>query len=273
MRNFLQSYKIIATGQNVSALFRNFAKRKSSIRNIAKMQLIPLRTIRYSDSKSILTAFTRDNGRMTFLIPDGEGKGVARRRALFQPLFPIEGTVETKPGVEFSRIKEPHAIFPIYSLLSNPIKQSLAIFLAEILSSVVRHPEPDPLLFDFILDSVKRLETSSSSKTGNFHIVFLYKLAVILGISPDAGSYEPGDVFDMRDSIFRKTLPLHKDYILPETASLLPVLERLSFRTMHLLKLNRNQRNTLLDTMLHYYELHDFPIYPLRSLEIFRSIF
>ncbi|MCH5319472.1 MAG: DNA repair protein RecO C-terminal domain-containing protein [Paramuribaculum sp.] len=237
------------------------------------MQLIPLRIIRYSDKHSILSAYTRDSGRLAFLIPEGSGKGIARRRAMFQPLFPIEGVVETIPGREFGRIKEPRPIFAAYSLITNPVKQTLALFLSEVLSSLLRHPEPDHRLFDFMVESIKLLEVLPTDRIGNFHIMFLYRLADFFGIAPDTGSYSTGDIFDMKDAIFRKTAPLHSDYLPAESASLLTQLERLGYRTMHLLKLSRGQRYEILESIIRYYELHDFPIHPLKSLPVLASLF
>lgn len=236
------------------------------------MLIIPLRTIRYSDSRSILNAYTRENGRMSFLIPDGAGKGIARRRALFQPLFPIDGTVESRPGAEFARLKEPRPAFPLYGIATNPLKQSVALFIAEVLSALLRHPEPDPLMFDFILSSVRTLEETPTQRIANFHIVFLYRLTEFFGIKPDAYSWKKNHIFDLRDAVFRQSPPLHSDYLEAPAAALLPVLDRLDYRSMSLLKLTRKERNDILDKIINYYGLHDFPIYPLRSLEIFRTI-
>lgn len=237
------------------------------------MLIIPLRFVRYSDTRSILNAYTRENGRLSFLIPDGTGTGLARRRALFQPLFPIDAIIESRPDTEFARIKEPHPAFPLYGLASNPVKQTVTLFIAEVLSSLLRHPEPDPVMFDFLIYSIRTLENADTHHVANFHLVFLYRLTEFLGIKPDAACWSQGKVFDLRDSVFRSVAPLHNDYLSPQNASLIPLIDRLDYRTMPLLRLSRLQRNKILDTILHYYGLHDFPIHPLRSLDIFRSLF
>ena len=237
------------------------------------MLIIPLRIIRYSDTRSILNAYSRENGRLSFLIPEGNGKAVARRRSLFQPLFPIEGVVDAKPNSEFARISATRPVFPMASIPGNPVKQSMMMFLAELLSALLRHPEPDPLLFDFIISSIRTFDSLPTVRTANFHIVFLYRLAELLGIFPDIRTYSHAMVFDMKDSVFRITPPLHKDFISPEESAVLPLLDRLSYRNMHLLRLSREQRNAIIDRILRYYEIHDFPIHPLRTLPVLRSLF
>ncbi|MDE6153062.1 MAG: recombination protein O N-terminal domain-containing protein, partial [Muribaculaceae bacterium] len=49
------------------------------------LDCIALRTVRHSDRHSILSAYTRQRGRMSFLIPAGNGREATRRRAMLMP--------------------------------------------------------------------------------------------------------------------------------------------------------------------------------------------
>ena len=237
------------------------------------MLILPLRIVRYSDTKAVLNAYSRENGRIAFIIPDGKGKGAIRNRSVYQPLTPLEAQVDARPGQEFHRIYEPQPIEPLFGIYSNPLKQTIVMFLAEALTSILKHPLPDPLIFDFISQSIITLDKLPTNKSANFHIIFLWRLSQLLGIAPDTGAYVPGYIFDLNDAIFRPSFPLHRDYILPDFTPIIPLLDRLTYRSMSLLKISRQQRSDILDTIIRYYELHDIPLHPLRSLPVLRAIF
>ncbi|MDE5662357.1 MAG: recombination protein O N-terminal domain-containing protein, partial [Muribaculaceae bacterium] len=46
------------------------------------LDCIALRTTKVSDSKNLLSAWTRTHGRLTFSLPAGAGREARRRRAL-----------------------------------------------------------------------------------------------------------------------------------------------------------------------------------------------
>ncbi len=50
------------------------------------LNLIPLRVIPYSDRNSILSAYSRELGRVSFVVPAGAGREARRRRALLMPM-------------------------------------------------------------------------------------------------------------------------------------------------------------------------------------------
>ena len=85
--------------------------------------------------------------------------------------------------------------------------------------------------------------------------------------------YTPDCFFDLRESIFLPHAPLHRDYLLPDEAGKLQLMMRMDFPTMHLFRMNRQERQRLLDVALTYYRLHlpDFP--ELRSLQVLQEVY
>ena len=64
------------------------------------LHLVALKTTKYSDTQTILTAYSRERGRVSLALPAGSGKGAARVRALTMPLAVIECVSEVRPGRE-----------------------------------------------------------------------------------------------------------------------------------------------------------------------------
>lgn len=237
------------------------------------IRMVALRTIAHSDRHNILTAYSRELGRIAFAINAGNGKEASRRRALLMPLSIVECIADIKPGRDIHMLFEPRNVVPLTSLRANPIKSSLAMFIAEVLSVVLHEGPADSYMFQFIEQSIMTLEAIPKGHLGNFHICFLMNLGSFLGIQPDADSYAAGMVFDMHDGTFRITAPLHRHYLEGEAAAIVASLCRINYANMHNFRFTRQQRAQVLDTILQYYSLHHTGMNSLKSLTVLRDLF
>jgi DNA repair protein RecO (recombination protein O) len=239
---------------------------------LRQISIIPLRITPYNDRSSILAAYSLEMGRVSFLLPAGASREAQRRRALLRPLCPIQCVASSAPGRELMQMREPRPIFVAQHLMCNPLRASMALFLADVLGAVLRQSESEPLLFEFIVDAARRLN-DPATPVANFHLAFLMKLGQFVGICPDGGSWRPGYVFDMRDAVFRATPPLHADWLEPLEAQALERLSRIEWDTMHIYKYTRAQRARVLDLILEFYTLHHVNLRQLRSLPVLHDLF
>lgn len=237
------------------------------------LECLALRSTRISDSKSLLSAWSRQLGRVTFAFPAGNSREARRRRALCPPLAAFEGVCDVKPGRDILSLRD---IRPCPSSLAvglSPVKGFVAIFLAEVLDILLRRSEPDDTLSDFLFTSAEALDAMSQpAAIANFHLIFLYRLAHLAGVGPDLEGWHRKAYFDMRDSIFRNTPPLHHDYLCGRECTALMALSRAGYRSAAHLPFNRESRRRALDSILRYFELHLTPLSSLKSLEILRSM-
>ena len=98
-------------------------------------------------------------------------------------------------------------------------------------------------------------------------------LSRVLGIEPDTADYQEGMVFDMAGGHFRLTPPLHSHYLDAARSRMVVELLRMNLTNLHLYKMNRMQRNEMLDTILEYFSLHYTALSSLRSLDVVRDLF
>ena len=78
---------------------------------------------------------------------------------------------------------------------------------------------------------------------------------------------------DLRNACFSSLVPIHKDYVSSKESSLIALLMRLSYKTMHLYTMSREERNHCTEVILLYYRLH-IPGFPeLKSLDVLKSLF
>lgn len=236
------------------------------------LHCIALRTVRHTDTTSLLSVWSREAGRLTLAMPASNSREARRRRALTTPLATFECECRMQPGREVLQARD---LVPSQGSLaydSNPLKGMVAMFLAEALDLLLRRTDTDAALSDFLFEAVAVLgKPMPGAAAANFHLVFLFHLATPLGVGPDTSQWQPGTVFDMRDATFRPTPPMHSDYLTPVEAAFAATMSRLTFANMHRLALSHTQRNTILDAILRYYALHLAPLTTLKSLQILRN--
>ena len=72
---------------------------------------------------------------------------------------------------------------------------------------------------------------------------------------------------------FTSSHPSHTYFLSQEESRMLPLLLRLDYSTMHLLRLTRAERARCMDVILTYYRLH-IPSFPeLKSADVLHEVF
>ena len=233
---------------------------------------VVLHSIKYSDTASIVHVFSREHGRLSFSLPRSSGRAARMKSALFMPLSLLEIDTDLKPGREIHSVRDVRTAIPTTGISIDPVKNAIALFVAELLGKIVRGGEENAALFDYVENSIVILD-SMTQGTANFHICFLLRLGVFLGIEPDALSYRPGYWFDLNEGLFTPSPDARHRMVAPETAAVLTTIFRMRFANMHLFKFTREQRGVLLDTILDYYAIHNSTLSPLRSPDILKQLF
>lgn len=238
------------------------------------LKCVVLRTIKYDDRRSIVTAWSAERGRVSLLVPAGASREARRRRALMMPLGLFEGEVDLRPGRELLSIRDVRPLKVLPDLCCNPAKAVVAMFLSEVLERSLRDTAPDALLTQYIFDAVELLDKLSRPVgVANFPLVFLYKLGRFLGIEPDTGTWSPGYVFDMQGGLFRRTAPTVGRWIEADEAEFVMLLDRMTFAASERLGISRARRRRALEVLLEYYTLHHAPLSELKSLPVVQEIF
>ena len=237
-----------------------------------KTKGIVLHVLKYNDKNSIAHIYTDNHGRMSFLLPQGSSRNARLRNAMFIPLSLIEFESRTLPGRDISTMKDCRKMERLDNIYSDPMKSAIAMFISELLARSIQESERNEPLFKFISMSIKLLD-SLEQGVANFHICFLYHFGAFMGIQPDTATYHDGYWFDMENGIFTSSCPLHGHMLEPRKAAFMMLLSRMTFSNLHRFKLNRMQRNDILDTALAYYKLHNSTIVTMKSPEVLQTLF
>lgn len=246
---------------------------RSFLRNFVSMyqqlRCVALRTIKYDDRRSIVSAWSEQLGRVSFIVPDGASREARRRRALLMPLSLFEGVSDVKTGRELLSLRDLRPSFVLPDLSCDPVKAVVAMFLAEVLERVLREAQPDRLLTAFLFESVVRLDSMTDrTAVANFAPIFLYRLGYFAGIQPDGATWRRGAFFDMSAARFRQSAATEGETLDPQRARLVHLLDCLTYDNSVHLHLPRTIRRELLDGILRYYSLHHSQLRDLRSLDV-----
>lgn len=232
---------------------------------------IALKVTNYSENSIVVQVYTEELGLQAYLI-NGARKPKAKIHVnLFQPLHLLDMVVYVKENGSLQRIKEAQASPASQSIPLDIVKSSIAIFLNELLYKVLRHQAPEPLLFQFIHQSVVWLD-HTHEPLYNFHLCFLMKLSRFLGYLPSATpSIKP--YFDLADGIFTNYPPAHS-YVLQEPhTSLFHRILKSSYENCKEIQMSQQDRLFLLEQIINFYKLHTENFGKLYSLQILKEVF
>ena len=236
-----------------------------------KLECVVLRVIPHNERSVIVNCYSNLSGRISFVSPGGNGKEARRRRALVMPMCVVECVGASGSGglIRVRDVSRP-AGFGDFTL--NPLKSVVALFVADLLETLTRNVEADPMLYGFIRHAVSHLSAASPRATANFHLALMSGLIRYAGIEPDLSTYRPGFFLDMRDGIFRATPPLHADFLGSTESAHAVRICRMTFANSRFFRFTRSERNRTMDVMLEYLSLHLRDVRSLKSVDVVRSL-
>ncbi len=239
---------------------------------IEKTRGIILHRLKYSDSGVVVQVYTRKYGRLSFLIKGMRNKKSGKHSIFFQPMFILDLVIYYKGSREMQILREFSVSYSPADIHTNIKKSSVAIFLGEVLTSVLREETPNEELFNFIEDSIIYFDGCKEGYA-NFHVAFLSGLSSFLGFEPRARSDKNEVYFDMLNGVFAAAPPAHGYYAGREVSEILSSFFSASYGDSNNIVLTGSFRNEVLETLVKYYSLHLPGLKRIRSLEVLKEVF
>ena len=222
-----------------------------------KTEAIIIYSFPFREKKFMLELFTREHGRMSF---------VTNRR--MQPLTMVNLVYDEHR----KKIASMDIAYAYTDLPFNPSKLSIGFFVAEFLRYATRNEPTNTALYDYLRQSLEWLDIVEDSYA-NFHLVLMMRISLFLGLAPDIELYRSTSYFDLREACFTDIAPSHNDFLSREYSAVFVRLMRMSFPTMRLFLLSKEQRNIITNYLVQYYRLH-IPGFPeMKSLDVLRELF
>ena len=214
-------------------------------------QAIVLSAIKYADYDLIVKCYT-EIGIKSYLV-----KRIFKQKkgkitpAFFLPLTQLEITADYRNNKTLHFIKEVKIAHPYQSIPNDVIKQTMVLFLSDVLSGVLKEEEENEQLFAFIRTALIWLDTHT--KTANFHLLFLLNLTKHLGCYPE---FIPDSAyFDLEAGKSSQVIE-SKHYLTDQNLTKFISLLGTNFDGIEMLKFNKGERQELLEIIIQYFELH-----------------
>jgi DNA repair protein RecO (recombination protein O) len=240
-----------------------------------KTRGIVLRQIKYGETSLVVTIFTELFGVQSYMV-----KGVrkssataAMRANYFHPSNILDLVVTHQDRQGLHHIRECQW-GRLYRTLDRDIrKQSVVIFMMELLHQCLRQPSPMPELFQFTEDALMGLDEAEPMVTANFPIFYLLHLTHFFGFRME-DTQESGPVYlDLREGCFTDVPPMHTEWVEERLSSILSQFLKTALPTdLTEISLTREVRRELLDVCLHYYRIHLNDFGQLRSLPVLQTL-
>jgi DNA repair protein RecO (recombination protein O) len=220
---------------------------------------IVLRTVKYGDTSIIATIYTELFGVQSYMVngvrtSTKKGPGKAN---LFQPAAILDLVVYHNELKNIQRIKEFKWGYLYQHLFFNVVKNSVALFMVELLQKTLKQPEPNPDLFHFIEDAFMHLDEADEQITGNFPLFFAVHLTSFYGFrfSDHYTAHTP--FLDLQEGEFVHEHPIHPYFLQGQysfiTSQLLKVMQPHELKEI---QLNQETRRILLQAYQTFYALH-----------------
>lgn len=232
---------------------------------------IVLKSIRFKEKSHIIQAYTQHNGRLSLLLHGSKAKSRKFQPALLQPLTLVEIVYNLKSNRDIQTIRDIKCNHPFRSIPFDIKKSSIALFIAEILTKCLKEEDQNEPMYEFLHNSLLSLDKNEQD-TSTFQLLFLFHLSRYLGFFPQNNYSVLNKFFHLEKGFFVdkhiSSYCLNEDY-----SNHLHQWFKLSTHETHLLKLNRNSKQAMLESLLKYYSIHLFDMQHIKTLSVLKEVF
>ena len=211
------------------------------------LQLIVLGSTKFSENGIVLHSLSREYGRRGFLIRVGKKTPLG----LMMPLSLIEAEITSNPKSDLWSARNLSPRSPLPGIRGDMRKNSMTLFMAEVLLRAVRDGMNEDGLYEWAESSILTLDALRGHYP-NYPLRFLLEFAGAMGFRPSF------------------------DDIAPFAGSNLKAMKALltsDFKESLLIPLKGEERNALCEEIIHYLEYHLESSMNIRSLAVLRELF
>ena len=208
---------------------------------------ILLHTTRFGENSIVLHTLSKEYGRKGFVV-----RSVSKKMmSLLLPLNILEADVTDsgKPGL--LPVRNISIGRPLMGIRNNLFKNTMTMFLSEVLYRVVKEGTAEPGLYEWCERQIMLLDAMETDFS-NFHLSFLLELSIALGFSPQSEDLRP---------------------FLGDNQPFIEQFMSTSFAESMLMPLSGILRNEICEGVLRYIEYHLESTLTINSLKVLRELF
>jgi DNA repair protein RecO (recombination protein O) len=243
-----------------------------------KTRGIVLRPVKYGETSLVVSIFTELFGLQTYLVNGARSaKKTGTKAILLQPASLLDMEVYHQEQKNMHRIKECTWSYLYKNIFTDVVKNSIALYMVELLSKCLKQPEQHTDLFYFCEDSLQQLDEASPAVVANFALFYTLQLSHFFGFriqEPSANDLKAAELFlDLMEGSFTQHAPPHKHFLTGEDALIsAQLLQTRQPAELEDLKLHHQTRRQLIAKYLDYYSMHLQDFGTLKSLTVMQTV-
>ena len=224
---------------------------------------IVLSFLKHKETSIIVRIFTEEFGLRSYIVNSVRSARGRGKIALYQPLTILELEVYEKKTKSIQRITESKCHFPYRHIPFEISKMTIAIFISELLTKILRNAEDEnKSLYSFLETSL--LELDQLDTNPYFHLQFMLKLSLFLG-------FQPYNIEELLQQLELETKRGVKYNFTLEQKKVLNKLKDLPYTNS--LEIPSSVKNAFLELIIRYYQLHEEQIGNMKSLHVLQEVF
>lgn len=238
---------------------------------IVSTKAIVLSKIKYKDHDLIIKCYTEKFGVISYLVRNAlKTKKGKFKAAYFQPLSLLEIQADHKDSRSLQYLRDIKLFVYYNTLHTNVVKSTIAMFISEILSNILKEEEENKLLYSFLETTMIWFDQTSTNT--NFHLLFLIELTKYLGFYPEVSNTINARYFNLEEGKFQAKK--HNIYSIDgENLTILKQLLGIKFDDTKMLQITSSQKREFLNMILLYFKLHLDGFKHPKSLSILNQVF
>ena len=220
---------------------------------IENIEAIVLGYTKFGENSVVVHTLSEEYGRRGFLVRIGRKAGMA----LLLPMNILEMDIVPNPKSTLWSARNLTARDPLNGIRGNLYKNTMTLFMREVLFRTIKDGVNEDGLFEWCLKSIMTLDAIESNFS-NYHIRFLLELAGALGFSPSFDDIAP---FTSAGTGSNNHLKALEAFL---TAS---------FSESMIIPLTGADRKEIAEDLLRYLEFHTESTIAVRSLDVLHEVF
>jgi DNA repair protein RecO (recombination protein O) len=241
-----------------------------------KTKGIVLKTVKYGETSIITTVYTELFGVQSYIVKGvrKSSKKSSGKAIYFQPAAILDMVVYHNEFKNLNFIKEYEWGYLYNAVLFDVVKNTVAMYIVEMLQHSLKQPEANPELFYMVEDTLKQLDKGSSTLTANLPLYFSLHLSGELGFRIQGEYNHETPYLDLQEGQFTTGKPVHPYYLERELAEATSRLLSINFyNDLESIRFSKSIRSQLIKSYQNYIAIHVADFGEIKTLPILQEIF
>ena len=240
-----------------------------------KTKGLVIRTVKYGETSIIVHIYTELFGIQSYLV---NGVRVSSKKNpgkanMFQPGAMLDLVVYHNELRNLQRIKDYQWATLYRELFYDVVKNSVVLFLVELLHKTIKQPEPNTDLFEFLEDALLHLDSAGKEIIVNYPLFIALQLPGFFGFRISNGYTSSAQVLELQEGEFVSERPLHPYFIEGEpsyyTSELLKVQHP---EELAQVKIPAANRRAMLQAYQTFFALHVPEFGVMKTLPVLQAV-